>query len=71
MTAPRGRRPPVERWRNAVLFIGGIAGVFYETVFQSSDRPYLLVLFGAMMGLPAFLDTDVRVRRRNDDDEDA
>lgn len=44
--------------RDSSLFLGGMAGVFYETVFTKADRPMLLLLFAAMMGLPAFLRTD-------------
>lgn len=44
--------------RDLVLFVGGLAGVFHETVFSKADRPLLLGLFAAMMGLPAFLRTD-------------
>ncbi len=49
---------PWEQWpktRNVVLFMGGIAGVLHETIITSGERPSLLVLFAAMMGLPAFL----------------
>lgn len=41
--------------RDVVLFLGGLAGVLHETVFTASERPTLLILFAAMMGLPAFL----------------
>jgi hypothetical protein len=41
--------------RDILLFTGGLAGVGYETLGQSTDRPTLLILFAAMMGLPAFL----------------
>jgi len=44
--------------RDAMLFLGGLAGVAYETVVVQADRPTLLLLFAAMMGLPAFLRTD-------------
>lgn len=30
-------------------------GVAHETLLQHSERPTLLILFAAMMGLPAFL----------------
>lgn len=30
----------------------------YETLFTNVDRPTLLLLFAAMMGLPAFLRSD-------------
>jgi hypothetical protein len=49
------------RWpliRDILLFFGGLAGVTYETVSSQIDRPTLLLLFAAMMGLPAFLRSD-------------
>lgn len=49
------------RWKNVrdiVLFVAGIAGVFHETVMAATERPTLLLMFAAMMGLPAFLRTD-------------
>lgn len=49
----------MDRWpqiRSAALFLGGMAGVFHETLLTSgTERPTLLILFAAMMGLPAFL----------------
>lgn len=50
-------------WKNVrdiVLFSAGLAGVFHETVIVTTERPTLLLLFAAMMGLPAFLRTDER-----------
>jgi hypothetical protein len=44
--------------RDVILFFGGLAGVFNETVLTTSERPTLLILFAAMMGLPAFLRQD-------------
>lgn len=44
--------------RDLVLFVAGLAGIAYETVVENADRPYLLVLFAAMVGLPAFLYRD-------------
>lgn len=44
--------------RDGILFIGGMLGIGYETVASGGDRPSLLVLFAAMIGLPAFLRTD-------------
>jgi hypothetical protein len=41
--------------RDVVLFVGGLLGVLHETVGSHSERPTLLILFAAMMGLPAFL----------------
>lgn len=53
--------------RSLVLFIGGIAGITFETFYslqykQSPDSG-LIVLFGAMVGLPAFLSQDVKGKR--------
>ena len=44
-----------EAKRNLALFAAGLAGVFHETVLTTAERPTLLILFAAMMGLPAFL----------------
>lgn len=41
--------------RDVLLFCGGLAGVLHETILTSTERPTLLILFAAMMGLPAFL----------------
>jgi hypothetical protein len=46
------------RWpflRDVALFTGGLAGVAHETLIGHAERPTLLILFAAMMGLPAFL----------------
>lgn len=48
----------MNRWpqfRDVGLFIFGVAGVVHETIFSHGERPTLLILFAAMMGLPAFL----------------
>lgn len=44
--------------RDTVLFVGGLAGIFHETVISETERSALLVLFGTMVGLPAFLRSD-------------
>ena len=58
------RKPlPEDRWRivrDIVTFIVGILGVIYETVIAQVDRPVLLAVFAAMIGLPAFLATEVK-----------
>lgn len=51
----------IPNWQNSrdiILFFGGLAGVFNETVLTATERPTLLILFAAMMGLPAFLRQD-------------
>jgi hypothetical protein len=47
-----------EQWpkiRDIILFGGGLLGAAHETVVADAERTGLLILFGAMMGLPAFL----------------
>lgn len=44
--------------RDGVLFAAGLLGVLHETAFVNEERPTLLLLFAAMMGLPAFLRAD-------------
>jgi hypothetical protein len=41
--------------RDLVLFIGGLLGVVHETFLTSGERQYLLIMFGIMMGIPAYL----------------
>lgn len=58
----------MERWtayRDTILFTAGLLGVAHETLVSNVERPWLLAIFGAMMGLPAFLQLD----RRNDKGE--
>lgn len=59
--------------RDTVLFLGGLSGVAHETLVQHADRPTLLILFAAMMGLPAFLAAETKPqwapRKRHDHDE--
>jgi hypothetical protein len=46
------------RLRSIVLFVVGIAGIVYEIVIDHAERPTLLILLAAMVGLPAFLKVD-------------
>lgn len=46
------------RWpfyRSVVLFFGGMAGVGYEAIVQSGERPFLLTVYTVMMGVPIVL----------------
>lgn len=49
---------PLRMTRSGVLFAVGLLGVFHETVINEVDRPTLLLLFAAMIGLPAFIRQD-------------
>jgi hypothetical protein len=45
--------------RDAVFFVVGLAGVFHETALHAGpERPFLLALFGFMLGLPALARLD-------------
>ena len=44
--------------RDGALFIIGLLGIINEAVLQQVPDPQLLVLFAAMVGLPAFLAKD-------------
>jgi hypothetical protein len=51
------------RWpliRDIVLFVGGMAGIANEALSYNAERPTLLLLYAAMVGLPAFLRSDER-----------
>lgn len=59
-TNPRG----VKKWyykitRDTIIFVTGLGGIINEAfIFDGSPREALLLLFGAMVGLPAFLRVD-------------
>lgn len=38
-------------WVPVLTRYGALAGILYETVFEQVDRPVLLGLFGAMLGM--------------------
>ena len=44
--------------RDTFLLLMGVAGIAHETLVASAERPTLLLLFAAMIGLPAFLRHD-------------
>lgn len=44
--------------RDVALFFGGLAGLYHETYVVAASDPQLLVLFAAMIGLPAFIRKD-------------
>lgn len=63
----RHDRPPAHITRDMILFITGLAGIAYETIVGQADRPTLLILFGGMVGLPAFLASDERNKQNHND----
>ncbi len=44
--------------RDVALFVGGLLGVAHETLITHIERPSLLLLFAAMLGLPVILGSD-------------
>lgn len=51
--------------RDGILFVTGLAGIAYETII-GLERPTLLLLFAAMIGLPAFLQADEKRSERGE-----
>ncbi len=49
--------------RDSILFFAGLSGIGWETFAQNAERPTLLIMFGAMVGLPAFLHADESRRK--------
>lgn len=57
--------------RDVVLFVLGTAGIVHETVIAERERPVLIVLFAAMVGLTGVIrstEVDVRSDRRGDEE---
>ena len=63
------KMPPWPRLRTVILFFFALAGIAWETLFENSERPTLLILFAMMAGLPVFLPEDW-YRRQPPKDED-
>lgn len=51
--------------RDTILFVVGLAGIVYEAVVSGTDRPTLLILYAAMVGLPAFLRSDEKMSSKD------
>lgn len=50
--------------RDTVIFLVGLAGIVHETLIALEERPFLLALFAAMIGLTGVLRAEEGVRRR-------
>ena len=69
------RRRHHRRWpkltRDGAIFVVGLGGIIYETLIHSGEpREPLLIVFAAMIGLPAFLRADEKKSRKDRDDAD-
>ncbi len=62
------RRRRLTIGRDGVLFVAGLLLTINEGVFKKAERPSLLILYAAMMGLPAFIQADVKRRAAKRDD---
>jgi hypothetical protein len=56
--------------RDTVLYVLGLAGIAYETLARDGERPTLLLLFAAMVGLPKFLQGDEHSHHEDGKDDD-
>lgn len=57
--------------RDVVLFLLGAGGIVHETVFTADERPALIVLFAAMVGMTGiFRSTEVSIGRDRREDRD-
>jgi len=61
----RSANANLRRLRSIILFVVGLGGIGYEVVVDHGERPTLLILLGAMVGLPAFLRVDEKRRPPN------
>lgn len=53
--------------RHTIMFTLGAAGFLHELLGTAPERPFLLGLSGALMGLPFVLSADQRFSRTPDD----
>jgi len=60
----RSRRQEFTLSRDLVLFSAGLLGVIHETIIAEVERPFLLALFAAMIGLTGFLKAE-EARKEN------
>ena len=49
--------------RSTIMFALGATGFLHELILGAGERPFLLALCGALMGLPFVLAADDRVRQ--------
>lgn len=63
--SPGRRKRRIRLTRDGAIFVVGLLGIIHQTLVVHTDRPTLLLLFGAMIGLPAFLRLD---DKKNDEE---
>lgn len=50
--------PAAQITRDTILFVGGLAGLTYETLTAHAEKPTLIIAFIGMLGLPIFIRSD-------------
>lgn len=55
---PKKRASRGKITRDLLLFLIGLGGVVHEVFFSTTDRPFLLILLGSLVGLPAMIRLD-------------
>lgn len=50
------------------MFVVGIAGIIHQTLLTSGDRPYLLAVFTAMLGVPVYLQSAAKPMAAEEED---
>jgi hypothetical protein len=59
------------RFHRPLMFVLGAGGFVHELLRDGPERPFILALCGALMGLPFVLAADnYRVRKANGHDDD-
>jgi len=53
--------------RDTLLFVVGLALTINEGLFRKAERPSLLILYGAMMSLPAYLQAATTRKAKKED----
>ncbi len=49
--------------RDALMFTIGAIGFFHELIVSQAERPFILALSGALMGLPFVLSADGKLKQ--------
>ncbi|MBA2312751.1 MAG: hypothetical protein H0V97_08130 [Actinobacteria bacterium] len=56
--------------RDAIMFTIGAFGFFHELIYTQAERPFILALSGALMGLPFVLSADSKIKLRQQEEDD-
>ena len=62
------KRKALRLTRDGVLLISGLAGLAWETTQHDAERPFLLMVFAGLIGLPAFIPKNDSEPKNDSDD---